>query len=98
MANLRLTQRRINSFKSGKSVREFRDAELHGFGVRVMPTGRKRYFVHSQYTGQRVWQTIGNADDMALKEARERARSHTVTKPSGLVICRPGTQNAALPF
>ena len=83
MANLRLTQRRVNSFKPGKSVREFRDAELHGFGVRVLPTGRKRYFIHSQHNGQRVWKTIGNADDMTLKEARERARSHLAALRNG---------------
>ena len=83
MANLRLTQRRVNNFKPGKSVREFRDAELHSFGVRVMPTGRKRYFIHSQYNGQRVWKTIGNADDMTLKEARERARSHLAALRNG---------------
>ena len=83
MANLRLTQRRIDSFKPGESVREFRDTELQGLGVRIMPTGRKRYFIHVQHYGKRVWKTIGNADEMALNEARALARSHLATLRNG---------------
>ena len=47
MNNRRLTQRLIDTLKPGKSVREFRDVELRSFGVRILPSGRKRFFVHA---------------------------------------------------
>ena len=43
MASRRLTQRLIETLKPGKSVREVRDTELRGFGVRILPSGRKSY-------------------------------------------------------
>ena len=41
MANRRLTQRLIDTLKPGKSVREVRDTEFRGFGVRILPSGRR---------------------------------------------------------
>lgn len=76
MANRRLTQRLIDTLAPDKSVREFRDANLRGFGVRILPSGRKRYFVHAQFNGRRVWTAIGDADVKPVAEARETARSH----------------------
>ena len=76
MANRRLTQRLIDNLKPGKSVREVRDTELRGFGVRILPSGRRRYFVHAQNNGQRVWTAIGAAATMPVAEARASARSH----------------------
>ncbi len=48
-----LTQARVNDLKSRKSVRNLRDGTLKGFGVRILPPGRKRFFVHSQKDGRR---------------------------------------------
>ncbi len=76
MPNCRLTQRRIDTLKPGKSARECRDIELQGFGVRILPSGRKRFFVHAQHDGRRVWTTIGDAGTMPVSEARALARSH----------------------
>ena len=76
MANRRLTQRLIDTLKPGKSVREVRDTEFGGFGVRILPSGRKRYFLHAQYNGRRVWTVIGDADTMQFAEARSSAQSH----------------------
>ena len=76
MANRRLTQRLIDSLTLGKSVREFRDSELRGFGVRILPSGRKRFFVHLQCNGKRSWAKIGDASTMTLADARDLARSH----------------------
>jgi len=75
MANRRITQRLINALKSGKSVHEIRDTELRGFGLRILLSGRKRYFMHAQSGGQRRWTTIGDADTMPLADARSLARS-----------------------
>ena len=75
MAAIRLTQRRVDSLRPRKTVRTVRDAELKGYGVRIMPSGAKRYFIHSQHRGHRVWKIIGDAAVMTETEARARARS-----------------------
>ncbi|MDE0522706.1 MAG: hypothetical protein OXH79_12190 [Boseongicola sp.] len=54
MANRSLTQRLIDTLTPGKSVREIRDKELRGFGIRVLPSGRKSCFVQAQYDGRRA--------------------------------------------
>ena len=75
MPSIRLTQRRVDTLRSRRKVRDFRDAELKGYGVRVMPSGARRYFIHSQHRGRRVWKIIGDAALIAEPEARARARS-----------------------
>ena len=68
-----LTQARVNDLKPRKSVRNLRDGALKGFGVRILPSGKKRFFVHSQTDGRRIWKIIGDADAIGLDEARRRA-------------------------
>ena len=75
MAAIRLTQRKVDTLRPRKTVRNVRDAELKGYGVRIMPSGRKRYFIHSQHRGHRVWKIVGDAAAMTEAEARARARS-----------------------
>ena len=75
MAAIRLTQRRVDTLRPRKTVRNVRDGELKGYGVRIMPSGAKRYFIHSQHRGRRVWKIVGDAAVMAESEARSRARS-----------------------
>ncbi|MCY4470367.1 MAG: tyrosine-type recombinase/integrase, partial [Thiotrichales bacterium] len=38
-----------------------------------LPSGKKRFFVHSQTDGRRIWKIIGDADSIPLDEARRRA-------------------------
>ena len=52
---------------------DIRDGKLKGFGVRVTPSGRKRFFVHCQHHGQRVWKIVGDFGVFDLTEARSRA-------------------------
>ena len=75
MPTVRLTEARINTLKPGKSARDVRDADLKGFGVRIMPSGRKRFFLHTQHEGRRIWKIIGEPGQMALAEARDAARN-----------------------
>ena len=96
MAN-RLTQRLIDTFKPGKSVREIRDTEFRGFGVRILPSGRKHYFVHAQNDGRRVWTKIGDANAMPLDEARDLARSHLAASRAS-DPSRPAKDAAGTPF
>ena len=71
----RLTQRRVDSLKPRKKTLDVRDCVIRGFGVRVLPSGRKSYFLHSQVDGRRVWHSIGDARAMTLECARCKATS-----------------------
>jgi len=86
-----LTEARVRALTPRTSARDIRDAKQKGFGVRVLPSGAKRYFVHCQHNGNRVWRIVGDADTMETHEARSRAtamlaaiRGHgPVSEPSG---------------
>ena len=73
MPKLTLTETRVKALKPRKSAYDIRDGKLKGFGVRVMPSGRKRLFVHCQYRGERVWKIVGDAGTMDVRDARSRA-------------------------
>ena len=74
MAALRLDNRRVDALKPRESAYDVRDRQLKGFGIRVLPSGAKRYFIHSQHNGRRVWKIVGQAGPIGADEARERAR------------------------
>ena len=38
-----------------------RDSKLRGFGVRVLPSGAKRFVIHTQHRGQRTWKIVDDA-------------------------------------
>ena len=73
MATRRLNQGRVDALKPRRSAYDVRDRDLKGFGVRVLPSGTKRYFIHSQHDGRRIWKTIGKGGAIGVAEARERA-------------------------
>ena len=75
MATVRLDERRVDALKPRKSVYDVRDRELKGFGIRVLPSGAKRYFIHSQHRGRRVWKIVGEAGTIGADEVRARART-----------------------
>ena len=75
MATLRLNDRRVDALKPRKSAYDVRDRDLKGFGVRVLPSGAKRYFIHSQHQGRRVWKIVGRAGAIGADETREQART-----------------------
>ena len=73
MSGTTLTDARVGALKSRKTVREVRDGKLKGFGVRVSPSGRKRFFIHCQHQGERIWKIVGDAGTMNVAEARSVA-------------------------
>ena len=79
MSRLILTDARVRALNPRKSTYHVRDAKLKGFGVRVLPSGAKRFFLHTQYRGQRSWNLVGDASTMAVAEARSRAASMLAT-------------------
>ncbi len=91
MPTRRLTQRRVDALAPDSKTRDVRDSNIRGFGVRVLPSGRKRYFLHSQIDGERVWHTIGDAATMTLECARERAASLLALRS------RPDEASSAVP-
>ena len=62
MPNLTLTDARVRALRPRPSAYDTRDAKLRGFGVRVLPSGAKRFFLHIQHRGQRVWNIVGDAN------------------------------------
>ncbi|MDE0174380.1 MAG: hypothetical protein OYH76_23135 [Defluviicoccus sp.] len=80
MPAVRLTQRRVDALRPRRKVRDVRDAELKGYGVRMMPSRAKRYFIHTQHRRRRVWKTVGNA--ATPSEAKARAQATFVTRPN----------------
>ena len=75
MPSTALSEPRIRTLKPRDSAYDIRDAKLRGFGVRVLPSGGKRFFIHTQHRGGRFWKTVGDANTMRLDEARARAIS-----------------------
>ena len=73
MPNSTLTDARVKAFRPRKTVRDIRDGAVRGFGVRVLLSGRKRFFVHCQHRGERIWKIVGDADTISVAEARSRA-------------------------
>ena len=84
MAKTRLTQARIKALRPRNTVRDIRDADLRGFGVRLYPTGRKCFFIHSQHEGKRVWKIVGDAASLSVEDARVRARSMLAASRNGV--------------
>ena len=39
----------------------------------MTPAGRKRFFVHCQHSGERVWKIVGDFDEIGVTEARSHA-------------------------
>ena len=73
MPAVKLNQRRVDALKPRKSVYDMRDRDLKGFGLRIWPSGKKRYFIYSQHGGRRVWKTVASGESANADEARARA-------------------------
>ncbi len=74
MSRTRLTDARVRALRPARTARNVRDTLFAGLGVRVLPGGGKRYFIHVQHEGRRTWRIVGDPADMSVDEARETAR------------------------
>ncbi|MDE0459670.1 MAG: integrase arm-type DNA-binding domain-containing protein [Chromatiales bacterium] len=90
MPNITLSDARVKALRPRPSAYDIRDAKLRGFGLRVLPSGSKRFFIHTQHRRQRVWKTVGAADAITVDEARAQAASL-------LTAIRCGTEAPASP-
>ena len=75
MPKTSLSEARVKALRPRKSTYDIRDAKLKAFGVRVLPSGAKRFFIHTQHHRERVWKIVGDANTMPVDEARTRAAS-----------------------
>ncbi len=73
MPKVMLTDARVKVLRPRRTAYDIRDGKLRGFGVRVLPSGRKRFFVHCQHRGERVWKIVGDATAMGVGQARSCA-------------------------
>ena len=73
MLRTNLTDARVHALKPRRRTYDIRDGKTRGFGLRVLSSGRKRFFVHCQHDGERVWKIVGDAAEIGVAEARSRA-------------------------
>jgi len=70
-----LTKRYVESLAAGSKNAVYFDDKLSGFGVRVMRTGRRFYFVQYRNShGRTRWFTIGEHGKITVDDARIKAR------------------------
>ena len=79
MPNVTLSDARLRALTPRKTAYDIRDGKLKSFGVRVLPSGGKRFFVHCQHRGERVWKIVGEAGTMTVGNARSRAAETLAT-------------------
>ena len=91
MSKVTLTAARIEVLQPRMTPYDVRDAALRGFGIRVLPSGGKRFFVHCQHRGERVWKIVGDAAQIRVDEARVSAAGMLAAIRRGEnVPCSPG--------
>ena len=73
MPKVVLTDARVKALRPRKTAYDIRDGKLRGFGVRVLSSGGKRFFVHCQHRGERLWKIVGDASTMTIGDARSSA-------------------------
>ena len=71
MPKTTLTDARVRALKPRKTVRDVRDGKLAGFGVRMLSSGRKQFFIHCQHRGERIWKTVADAATMSVAQLQQ---------------------------
>jgi len=71
----KLKQSIISSFKPQKRAYVVRDIFLKGFGIKVIPSGQRTYFLDCQRKGVKIKQLIGDCNDLSLFEARMKVKN-----------------------
>ena len=86
MPNITLSESRVKALTPRTSTYDTHDPKLKGFGVRVLPSGAKRFFIHTQHRGERIWK-ISNSlrTDLAL-DALEQALYERAVGPRDALV------------
>lgn len=73
---MKLTKTKVESLQiPPTSAAFFWDDELRGFGVKIMPSGKRTYIVQGRANGKSVRATLGAHGVLTCDEARKRAMS-----------------------
>ena len=67
MPNITLSNARVKALRPRPSACDLRDAKLKGFGVRVYPSGARRFFIHTRHRGTRVWKLATPAPSPSMR-------------------------------
>ncbi len=70
---LKITKRSVESVKPSSKIVYAYDKELKNFGLRVMPSGVRSYFVQYWVNGRRRRVTLGQHGPMTAEQARQAA-------------------------
>ena len=62
MPNIAFSEARVKAFAPRTSAWDIRDAKLRGFGVRVLPAGARRFFMHTRHHGKRNQETVSGVN------------------------------------
>lgn len=86
---MRLTKAAIDSMRfaseEGRPAKDVRwDDDVHGFGVRLWPSGAKTFIFEYRFRGRMRYLTIGKYGPLTLQQARELARKRAAEVLSGL--------------
>lgn len=83
---MKLTKRVVDGlvYQGNDNRRDVRwDTELHGFGVRIYPTGKRAYVVSYRVNGRKRLMTLGACSVLTLELARNRAQKYLVSVTDG---------------
>ena len=84
MARRNLTDKGVEALKPRASRYTFPDPALPGHYVRVQPSGSKSFVaVALDPAGKQIWATIGNAAQIGIDQAREKARAAIASIKAG---------------
>ena len=74
-----LTPKRVRTAITKSKPYVIHDRKLKGFGLKVATSGRKTFEINFTRKGHRHRETIGDADNLSLKEARAAAKTRMET-------------------
>ena len=72
MPNIALSEARVKALRPRLSTYHIRAAKLGGFGVRVLPSGAKRFFIHTRHPTARAACSCATAGRLATVDSSDR--------------------------
>jgi len=72
--DVKLTQTSVKALKTDREREDFMDDETEGFGIRVLPSGKKRFFVRYYFRGRRRRLNVARLGVDTVEQARTKAK------------------------
>lgn len=92
--DFKLTLRTVKALSSGPKREIYWDSELTGFGLRVMPSGAKVYFLKYRSLGRQRWFRIGRHGDPWTPEAARNEATRLLGEVAGGIDPAAGRDDA----